>query len=194
MLSGPETAIREGFRAMEIGADGIYFSGGLNIVEAMAREGIPVTGHVGYVPRWTTWTNVRAVGKTPDEAVSIYRQVKDLESAGAWAVEMEIVPVEVAAFITRSTSLVTEGMGCGAVCDTIYLFSCDVLGTHTGHYPRHAKKYADLVAEEARLQRMRVDAFRAFARDVETGGYPERGHEVHVGDAVLEALERAARG
>ena len=194
VLSGPETAIREGFRAMEIGADGIYFSGGLDIVEAMAREGIPVTGHVGYVPRWTTWTNVRAVGKTPDEAVAIYRQVKDLESAGAWAVEMEIVPVEVAAFITRSTSLVTEGMGCGAVCDTIYLFSCDVLGTHTGHYPRHAKKYADLVAEEARLQRMRVDAFRAFARDVETGGYPGRGHEVHVGDEVLEALERTRAG
>ena len=129
---------------------------------------------------------------TAAEAVAIYRQVKDLESAGAWAVEMEIVPVEVAAFITRSTRLVTEGMGCGAVCDTIYLFSCDVLGTNTGHYPRHSKKYADLAAEEARVQRMRVDAFKAYAHDVESGGYPERSHEVHAGEEVLEALERAS--
>jgi 3-methyl-2-oxobutanoate hydroxymethyltransferase len=193
VLSGPETAIREGFRAMDMGADAVYFAGSLHIVEAMAREGIPVTGHVGFVPRWRTWTNVRAVGKNADEAVALYRKVKDLENAGAWAVEMEIVPVEVADFITRGTSLITEGMGCGAVCDTQYLFSCDVLGTNTGHYPRHAKKYADMAAEETRLQQMRIDAFRAFARDVELGMYPQKKHEIHVGDEVLNALAKAAQ-
>ncbi len=193
VLSGPETAIREAFRAMETGADAIYFAGGLPIVEAMAREGIPVTGHIGYVPRWRTWTGTRAVGKTADEAVALFRKVKDLESAGAWAVEMELVPVEVADFITRNTPLITEGMGCGNVCDTQYLFSCDLLGTNTGHYPRHAKKYADLAAEEARLQQMRIEAFREFSRDVETGIYPQRGHEIRVEFDVLEAMTKAGR-
>ena len=192
VLSGTETAIREAFRAIELGADAIYFAGGLHIVEAMAREGIPVTGHVGYVPRWRTWTGVRAVGKTADEAVALYRKVKDLESAGAWAVEMELVPVEVADFITRNTPLITEGMGCGNVCDTQYLFSCDVLGTNSGHYPRHAKKYADLAAEEARLQQMRIEAFRAFSRDVEAGGYPQRGHEIRAEPGVVESLHKVA--
>lgn len=193
VMASPEIAIREGFRAMEAGVDGLYFSGSLRIVEAMAREGIPVTGHVGYVPRWQTWTGIRAVGKTPDEAVAVYRRVKDLENAGAWAVEMELVPVEVADFVTRNTTLITEGMGCGNVCDTQYLFSCDVLGTNRGHYPRHAKKYADLAAEEDRLQRMRTDAFRAFAEDVRNGGYPERRHEIHVDESVVEALEKIER-
>lgn len=193
VMASPEIAIREGFRAMEAGVDGLYFAGSLPIVEAMAREGIPVTGHVGYVPRWQTWTGVRAVGKTPQEAVSLYQRVKDLENAGAWAVEMELVPAEVADFITKNTTLVTEGMGCGGVCDTQYLFSCDVLGTNRGHYPRHAKKYADLAAEEDRLQRMRVDAFRAFAADVQSGGYPERAHEIHVGEGVMEALAKITR-
>lgn len=193
VMASEEIAIREGYRAMERGVDAIYFAGSLRIVEAMAKEGIPVTGHVGYVPRWRTWTGVRAVGKTGAEAAELFQKVKALESAGAFAVEMELVPVEVADFITRNTTLITEGMGCGAVCDTQYLFSCDVLGTNTGHYPRHAKKYADLAAEEARLQRMRVDAFRAFADDARSGGYPQRAHEIHVGEGVIAALQAEAR-
>jgi 3-methyl-2-oxobutanoate hydroxymethyltransferase len=188
-MASEEIAIRDGFRAMEAGVDAIYFAGSLRIVEAMAREGIPVTGHIGYVPRWATWTGVRAVGKTTDEAVGLYRKAKQLENAGAWAVEMELVPVEVADFITRKTTLVTEGMGCGAVCDAQYLFSCDILGSNTGHYPRHAKRYADLATEEVRLQRLRVDAFRAFAADVRSAGYPERRHEIHVAQDFMDALE-----
>lgn len=188
-MASEEIAIREGFRAMEAGVDAIYFAGSLRLVEAMAREGIPVTGHIGYVPRWMTWTGVRAVGKTADEAVALYRRAKELESAGAWAIEMELVPVEVADFITRNTTMITEGMGCGAVCDTQYLFSCDLLGTNTGHYPRHSRRYADLAAEEARLQAMRVQAFRDFADDVRGGGYPQRGHEIHVGEEIRAALD-----
>lgn len=188
-MASEEIAIREGFRAMEAGVDAIYFAGSLRLVEAMAREGIPVTGHIGYVPRWMTWTGVRAVGKTAAEAVALYRRAKELESAGAWAIEMELVPVEVADFITRNTTMITEGMGCGAVCDTQYLFSCDMLGTNTGHYPRHSRRYADLAAEEARLQAMRVQAFRDFAEDVRSGGYPQRGHEIHVGEEIRAALE-----
>lgn len=188
-MASEEIAIREGFRAMEAGVDAIYFAGSLRLVEAMAREGIPVTGHIGYVPRWMTWTGVRAVGKTADEAVALYRRAKELESAGAWAIEMELVPVEVADFITRNTTMITEGMGCGAVCDTQYLFSCDLLGTNTGHYPRHSRRYADLAAEEARLQAMRVQAFRDFAEDVRSGGYPQRGHEIHVGEEIRAALD-----
>ena len=193
-LHDGSSAIREGFDAIERGADAIYFAGSLRIVEAMAREGIPVSGHVGYVPRWATWTGVRSVGKTADEAVAIYRKVKDLENAGACLVEMELVPVEVADFVTRNTSLITEGMGCGSVCDTQYLFSCDVLGTNRGHYPRHSKTYADLAAEEDRLQVMRVEAFQRFIADVNSGQYPEPRHEVHVPDeTVLEALQRASQ-
>lgn len=71
-----------------------------------------------------------------------------------------------------------EGMGCGPVWDTQYLFSCDVLGTTTGHHWRHPKRYADFVKLEAELQRKRIAAFQDFAQDVTEGTYPERKHEV----------------
>ena len=187
-----EGGIRAGFSAMERGADAIYFPGSLRILEAMAREGIPVTGHVGLVPNWSTWTGFRAVGRSPEEAAQVFHKVKALEAAGAWAVEVEVevVPIELAAFLTANTPLITEGMGCGTACDTIYLFSCDVLGTNTGHVPRHSKRYLDLVAEQARLQGLRVAAFRAFADDVRTGGYPEERHQVNMDAAAYEQFLR----
>jgi 3-methyl-2-oxobutanoate hydroxymethyltransferase len=153
------SAICEGHRAMDLGASALYWSGSLRLLEAMAREGIPVTGHVGLVPRLATWTNYRSIGKTPEEAAGIYRKVKDYEQAGAWGVEIEVVPVSIAEWITKTTPLITLGMGCGSVCDAQYLFSCDVLGTGTSRTPRHGKQYANIAAEQERLQLMRVIAF-----------------------------------
>ena len=50
-LASPEEAIRVGFRALELGASSVYCSASPFIIEAMAREGIPVVGHLGMVPR-----------------------------------------------------------------------------------------------------------------------------------------------
>lgn len=193
-VANGDEAIRYGFTVLKRGADAVYCSQSPAIIEAMAREGIPVTGHVGLVPNLAAWTGFRAVGRSADEALKVLRRAKDIENAGAACLEVEVVPVELADHITRATPLITMGMGCGSVCDTQYLFSCDVLGTNTGHYPRHAKKYAELAAEEARLQRMRVSAFAAFARDVEEAGYPQPGHEIHMDEANLAQFLKRAQG
>lgn len=185
-VASPHEAVRLGFNMLERGADAVYCSHSPFFIEAMAREGIPVTGHIGLVPNRATWTNFRAVGKTPEEAISVLRAVRDLENAGAACVEVEVVPVALADYLTRNTQLITMGMGCGDVCDTQYLFSSDVLGTNSGHYPRHSKKYADFIALEAELQEKRVAAFRAFADDVATGAYPQETHRVEMDDAAFE--------
>jgi 3-methyl-2-oxobutanoate hydroxymethyltransferase len=185
-VASPEEGIRQGFAALAAGADCVYFSGSLRILEAMAREGIPVTGHVGLVPDWATWTNFRAVGRDPHEAAEVYRRMKTLESAGAWAVEVEVVPLRLAAFLTANTPMITEGMGCGTACDTIYLFSCDVLGTHAGHYPRHAKKYGDIAKALDGVQRLRVQAMADFVADVRSGGYPEAKHQLDIEETAFE--------
>ncbi|MGR3343028.1 MAG: 3-methyl-2-oxobutanoate hydroxymethyltransferase [Paracoccaceae bacterium] len=192
LVSSPQEAIREGFKILKRGADAVYCSHSPVFVEAMAREGIPVTGHVGLVPNLATWTNFRAVGKTADEALQVLRKAKDLENAGAACIEVEVVPVELADFITRNTACITMGMGCGDVCDTQYLFSSDLLGTHSGHYPRHAKTYANFADLEAELHNKRVEAFRAFASDVENGTFPELKHQVRMDDAAYEAFLKKA--
>jgi 3-methyl-2-oxobutanoate hydroxymethyltransferase len=187
-VASPEDAVRLGFAMMTRGADAVYCSHSPYFIEAMAREGIPVTGHVGLVPNRATWTNFRAVGKTPAEAMRVVQSVRDLENAGAAAVEVEVVPVRVADHITRMTPMITMGMGCGSVCDTMYLFSSDVLGTHSGHYPRHSKKYADFVQLLAELQHKRLEAFTAFVHDVANGGYPQGHHEVDMDDEAFDTF------
>src|ERR1700742_2905111 len=88
-MASPEEAIRVGFRALELGASSVYCSASPFIIEAMAREGLPVVGHLGMVPRHVTWTNYRAIGKTVEEAIELHRRMKELESAGAYAAELE---------------------------------------------------------------------------------------------------------
>lgn len=186
----PDEAVRAAFGALRAGADAIYCSHSPRFIEAMAREGIPVTGHVGLVPNLAAWTGFRAIGRKADEALTVLRKAKEIENAGAAFLEVEVVPVQLADHITRSTAMVTMGMGCGALCDTQYLFSCDVLGSNTGHYPRHSKRYADFARLEAELQEKRIAAFRAFATDVEASGYPQRAHEIWMDEAELEAFTK----
>jgi len=188
----PDEAVRAAFDALRMGADAIYCSHSPRYIEAMAREGVPVTGHVGLVPNLAAWTGFRAIGRNAAEALSVLRKAKDIENAGAAFLEVEVVPVQLADHITRATSMVTMGMGCGSVCDTQYLFSCDVLGTNRGRYPRHSKRYADFARLEDELQQQRVAAFQDFVRDVEGQGYPEKSHEVWMTDAEAEIFAAGA--
>lgn len=167
--------------AIERGADALYCSGSLNTVEFLAREYIPIVGHVGLVPARATWTGgFRAVGKTADSAIELFEEVKAYENAGAFAVELEVVPEEVATEISKRANILIWSMGAGAGCDAQYLFSNDILGYTDGHIPRHSKTYRDFRAEYVRLQTERVAAFREFVADVDTGAFPEEKHLVHM--------------
>lgn len=189
-LASAEEAIRIGFRALELGASSVYCSASPSIIEAMAREGIPVVGHLGMVPRHATWTNIRAIGKTPAEAKSLYDQMKRLESAGAYAAELELVPSSLANYLSKNTSLILMSLGSGSGCDTQFLFSDDILGDYEERIPRHAKAYRNFLREYQRLQGERIAAFREYAEDVRTGAFPTANHLVEMAPAALEEAIR----
>lgn len=172
------------FPLFKAGADGFYCSGSLQTVRAMTDHGLPVCGHVGLIPSKATWTGgFKAVGKTLASAQLVYNQCKALEAAGAFAVEIEVVPVEVATEISRRVGILLWSMGAGPGCDVQYLFSEDILGENRGHLPRHAKVYRNFAAEQDRLQRERVAAYGEFIADVASGAYPEDRHVVGMGPA-----------
>ena len=176
-------------RMLMAGADALYCSGGLGTVKFLADEHIPVVGHVGLVPSRCTWTGgFKAVGKTADDALALLEEVRAYEAAGAFAVEIEVVPVEVASAISSMVGILLWSMGSGPGCDVQYLFAEDILGTNRGHMPRHAKVYRNFAAEFDRLQRERVAAFKEFIADVASGAYPEEKHIVLMPDAELEAF------
>ncbi len=174
------------------GADAVYCSGSLDTVAFLANEHIPVVGHVGLVPSRATWTGgFKAVGKTADSALALYDECQAYQDAGAFAVEIEVVPVEVATAISARLDLLLWSMGAGPGCDAQYLFAEDILGTNRGHMPRHSKVYRNFAAEFDRLQAERVAAFKEFAADVQSGAYPEDKHVVKMEPAELDAFKAA---
>ena len=184
-----EEYMREAFVALKAGGDAVYCAASPRIISRMREEGIPVCGHVGLVPSKATWTGgFRAVGKTALSAIEIWRQTKILEEAGAFAVEIEVVPGDVATAISRNTTMLMISMGAGSGCDAQYLFADDVLGANRDHYPRHAKVYRNFAAEQDRLQQERIAAFTEFAADVQSEAYPEKRHLVSIDNAELEAF------
>lgn len=180
--SAPE-AVGSAFRALRNGADAVYSGSSLAFVKAIADEGIPVVGHVGFVPYKSTWYGgFKAVGKTAAEALKVFELTLAYQEAGAIAVEMEIVPEKIAAEISRRVNLIVIGMGSGSGCDAQYLFSTDILGDNEGHVPRHAKVYRDFKREYARLQQESIAAFREFKTDVDSGIYPAANHKIGIQD------------
>ena len=186
-LATTDDYLREACTLYGKGIDAMYCVASLETIGRLAAEGFPIMSHVGLIPSKATWTGgFRAVGKTCDGAMKIFRQIKRLEDVGALGAEIEVVPAEVASAISCRTSLFMMSMGAGAGCDAQYLFAEDILGSHDGHYPRHAKRYRDLRAEYARLQIERVAALTEFRNDVESGRFPENGHLVPIAPDELE--------
>ncbi|MDH3981798.1 MAG: 3-methyl-2-oxobutanoate hydroxymethyltransferase [Kiritimatiellaceae bacterium] len=182
-------AIRVGIDRMQRGADAVYTGQSIERVRAMAREKLPVVGHVGLVPYRSSWYGgMRAVGKTAPEALNIYREVLAYQDAGAIAVEMEVVPEKIAAEISRRVDITVISLGSGLGCDAQYLFACDILNITDGHIPRHAKTYTDLQPELARIQEMRVNAFRAFHEDVTGNHFPEPKHSIKIEDREFDTF------
>ncbi len=179
--------LRGGFQALRHRADAVYCGSSLEFVRAMASEGIPVVGHVGFVPYKSTWSGgFKAVGKTATEALEVYRRTVAYQEAGAIGVEIEIVPHKVAAEISRRVNILLIGMGSGTGCDAQYLFSTDILGDNEGHVPRHAKVYRDFKAEYARLHQESIAAFREFKSDVDSGVYPAPNQLVEIKEEEYE--------
>ena len=173
-------AIKTSFSLMQNGADAVYMCAALDRIKAVAKERIPVVGHVGFVPAHYTWVGgYKAFGKTAKEAMEIYENTLAIQEACDFAVEMEVVPHRIAAEISRKVDICVISLGSGAGCDCEYLFGTDILGSYSGHYPRHAKKYRNHYEDS-------VEAFKEFREDVTLGGFPEKKHLVEVEEEEFE--------
>lgn len=189
-IGGPEKMLDWALTMVRHGADAVYCSGSVAAIRLLADHAVPVCGHVGLIPSKATWTGgFKAVGKTLDQAQMIYRQCKALEEAGAFAVEIEVVPQSITDAIAEHTDLFLISMGAGPGGHAQYMFSDDVLGQTTGKVPRHAKRYRDFAAEYARLHRDRIAAYGEFVADVHSGSYPAPQYLV-AGDAEVTAAFR----
>lgn len=190
-----DEVLRAAIRALTDGADAVLCTRRLAVVELLASEDVPVMGHVGFVPRKSTWVGrTRAVGRTAGEAAALWARFRGLEDAGAFAVEVELVPAPLLAAIAAASGLVTVSLGSGAGGDVVFLFTADVCGDE-GRRPRHARAWGDVAALRRQLAAERARALAAFRADVASGAFPGPAESVGLpADTLAEILGRLRPG
>jgi 3-methyl-2-oxobutanoate hydroxymethyltransferase len=174
------------FLAMKHGADSVYTARGPHIVELLAREQIPVMCHLGLVPRRSTWNGgLRAIGRTAKEAMALWQNFRDMENAGAFSVEAEVICDRVMVEISKRTTLITSSLGSGTGADIIYLFQNDICGEQP-ESPRHARAFGDLHRLQEQIRVERRAALAAFHQAANSGDYPDFAETAGIADDEFE--------
>ena len=185
-----EEAVRSAGAFIVAGCDAVKCEGGARVaprVRAMTDAGIAVMGHLGLTPQSLTQLGgYRVQGKTLDAVLRLTDDAIALQEAGAFALLLEAVPAEAAAYIRERVDVLVYGIGAGPNVDGQLVISHDILGTFVGEIrPRFVSRYANLDAEI-------TQAFERYARDVREGRFPSPEHCYPI-DVAHETEIRAAR-
>jgi 3-methyl-2-oxobutanoate hydroxymethyltransferase len=170
-------AIVAGSRCLKEGlAESVKVEVGLEdatLVAAMVRAGIPVMAHIGLRPqRVHQMGGYKIQGKTSSAEETLLETAMAMAAAGAYALLLEGITIEVAAHITRVVSIPTIGIGSGPHCDGQVLVGYDLLGLQSDWQPRFAKKYIDGAG-------LITQAVQQFMGDVQRGEFPTDANGVH---------------
>jgi len=183
-----EEAIVNATRLMkEAGVDTVKVEGGKPVVEtvrAIVQAGIPVMGHIGVTPQTISQLGgYKARGKKASEAKALIEDATALEEAGAFAIELECIPVPVSRLITEKLKIPTVGFGAGPYCDGQGLVLYDVLGLYDRPIPKLAKCYVN-------LSKIIIDTLQTYIKDVREGGFPDSNHSFIMSDEEFKTLEK----
>jgi 3-methyl-2-oxobutanoate hydroxymethyltransferase len=167
----PQQAVENAGRILkETGASAVKLEGGVtqaDTIRALAAADIPVVAHVGLKPQ--SVRKLGGMGKIQRDEKRLLDDALAAQSAGAFAVVLELIPSMLAKTITARLEIPTIGIGAGADCDGQVLVSYDMLGLTAGFHPKFLKRYAELRAAA-------VAATQAYINDVRAGAFPGPEH------------------
>jgi 3-methyl-2-oxobutanoate hydroxymethyltransferase len=169
----------------QAGAQSVKLEGGRHMAPTIRRlveNGIPVMAHIGLTPQSVYqiggW---RVQGRTKATATRLLDDAKAVEEAGAYAVVLELVPVELAALISQRLQIPTIGIGAGPGCDGQVQVWHDILGLFEAFVPKHTHQYAKLG------EAMRA-AIETYKTEVEQRLFPTDAHAASMDADLLAEL------
>jgi len=164
-VSKRDTIINAGRFLKEGGAAAVKLEGGASVsgrIAALTKYDIPVMAHIGLTPQ-----SVHRMGgyKVQRDTEKLLADAKSVESAGAFALVLEGVPIDLAKEITQSVQIPTIGIGAGPHCDGQILVLHDLLGLSVWPHPKFVRAYADIAS-------IAQDAISRYREDVKSGKFP----------------------
>ncbi len=163
----PAQALETARQLVKAGAAAVKLEGGVTHVRqisAVVEEEIPVMAHIGMLPQSVHEEGgYKLKGRTEAQAEALLADGRAVESAGAFAVVLEIVAKASARQITDALQIPTIGIGSGTDCDGQILVTHDLIGL----FPWFTPKF---VAPEARVAEEIRKAVRAFIERTHSAG------------------------
>jgi 3-methyl-2-oxobutanoate hydroxymethyltransferase len=162
----PEQAVATAKELVAAGAKAVKLEGGASEcakIEAIVAAGIPIMAHIGMLPQHVREEGgYKVKGKTAPELEALLEDARRIQSAGAFAVVLEIVTPEAARQVTSLLEIPTIGIGSGLHCDGQILVTHDLIGL----FPWFTPKF---VSPEARVADDIRRAAQAFIRRTKSG-------------------------
>lgn len=184
--ASPQQAVESAIRLVKDGgAEAVKLEGGIHMartIEAIAAIDVPVMGHVGLTPQSVHRigghrVQGRRAGRAPGERDRLLDDARAVQAAGAFAVVLECIPLDLAAEITAELAIPTIGIGAGAHCGGQVLVLHDLIGLSSDWTPRFAKRYAEVGREVVR-------AASAYVGEVKAGAFPTEAQAFKPAKAV----------
>jgi 3-methyl-2-oxobutanoate hydroxymethyltransferase len=172
---------------IKAGANAVKMEGSSDFVveniKHLVQNGIPVMGHIGFTPMSINSIGGHKVqGKDADRTIDILKEALKLQSAGCFAVVLELMPLQSSQFITQRLRIPTIGIGGGKFCDGQVLVSDDLLGKYDRFKPKFARQYSS-------LKDIIFNVAKAFFNDVENGVFPSIKESFVLDNEEIEKLE-----
>ncbi len=181
-----EEAVRNAGAFVAAGCDAVKCEGGTRVasrVRAMTNAGIAVMGHLGLTPQAIGQQGgYRVQGKTRAAVERVLDDALALQDAGVFAILLEALPAESAAWIRERLDVIVYGIGAGPQLDGQLVISHDILGNFVGDIsPKFVSRYAN-------LDQVVEGAFRAYADDVRAERFPAPQHCYAIDPAEAASL------
>ncbi|WGL58927.1 3-methyl-2-oxobutanoate hydroxymethyltransferase [Pigmentibacter sp. JX0631] len=134
---------------MQSGAEAVKIEGATpeicEQISHLTRHGIPVMGHIGLMPQSVhALGGYRIQGKNESDKKRLLKEAKLLQSAGCFAIVLELITPNLAEELSKALKIPTIGIGSGNHCDGNVLVLQDMLGMNKNFKPKFLKHYLEL--------------------------------------------------
>ncbi|KAB2454898.1 3-methyl-2-oxobutanoate hydroxymethyltransferase [Bacillus sp. CH126_4D] len=169
----------------ESGAHALKVEGAGEVVATihyLTNAGIPVVAHLGLTPQSVgVLGGYKVQGKDAESAKKLIEDAKRCEEAGAIALVLECVPMQLAELISKQLTIPTIGIGAGKKVDGQVLVYHDLISYGVNRVPKFVKQYTSVQEEIMR-------GISQYVTEVKTGQFPEEKHSFTMKEEECLAL------
>ena len=181
------TTMKNACEFIKAGANAVKIEGNsqfvIDTIKHLVQNGVPVMGHIGFTPlSINTIGGHKIQGKDASRTIDILKDALRLQSAGCFAIVLELMPLQSSQFITQRLRIPTIGIGGGKFCDGQVLVSDDLLGKYDRFKPKFARQYSS-------LKDIIYNVAKAYCSDVEMGLFPNIKESFSLEVEEIEKLE-----